>query len=1047
MCRAVRLAKNGQEGKLSEVQSQVEICTIAPVPRLCITDESSGLRFLVDTGANISVLPVIKNRVCSANCADYKLYAANGSEIKTYGVKTLNLDFRLRRPFRWTFVLAEVKQPILGADFLAHYKLLVDVNNKKLIDSVTCLKTIASVTVQHEPTVRTIDFKNKYSDILSEFPNVTKPLSFKEVPCHSVVHRIETSGPAVFARPRPLPPDKYYKVKAEFQRMQEMGICRPSRSNWASPLHVVTKKNGELRPCGDYRALNAITKPDRYPIPRIQDCSYLLHGKNIFTKIDIQRAYHNISIHEDDIPKTAITTPFGLFEFLRLGFGFRTAAQTFQRFMQDEVLRNLNFIFIYIDDVIIASSSEQEHRRHVREVLQRLDEYGITINVSKCEFGKTELNFLGFRMSQEGMKPLDDQVKVITEFPRPKTVEELRRFLGMINFYRRHLPKAAEIQAKLNVFLHNSKKKDKSVIPWTDQSIEAFEQCKLSLKSAVTLSFPSPNAPIALMTDCSNTCAGAVLQQKEGSNWRPLGFFSTKLSDSQQHYSTYDRELLAIYLAIKHFRPFIEGRPVIVYTDHKPIVYSLQKNAVSKNDTPRRIRQLDFILQFATEIKHISGMENVVADWLSRISAIDISSPLDYEKLADTQINDSELHNLTKSKSLKFKKILIPNCSKPVYCDVSLNRARPYLPKEFRVSAFNAVHGISHPGTRTTRRMMQDRYIWQGMNKDVTQWVKGCIDCQKSKIQRHTVSPHGHFVYSDRFDHLHLDIVGPLIYCNGYRYIVTMVDRKTGWPEAYPVKDITAETVADIMYSGWITRFGCPLNLTTDQGSTFLSQLFIQLAKRMGIQKFRTTAYHPQSNGKVENWHRSLKAALMCRGKTEQWVSELPTVLLGLRACLRDDTQISAAEMVLGEALRLPGDFFQPPTQETASNVLFVQNLRRKIAHLASVPRKELHQGRIFIHPELKDCTHVFVRVDKVSRPLTQPYMGPFKVIDKTDKYFKIIQADTHKIVSMDRLKPAYFITSHECTDAPNKATTTVNNDTKVSRFGRVIKPVVRFRL
>ncbi|CAF4886757.1 unnamed protein product [Pieris macdunnoughi] len=237
------------------------------------------------------------------------------------------------------------------------------------------------------------------------------------------------------------------------------------------------------------------------------------------------------------------------------------------------------------------------------------------------------------------------------------------------------------------------------------------------------------------------------------------------------------------------------------------------------------------------------------------------------------------------------------------------------MPREFRVSAFNAVHSVNHPGTRTTRKMMQHRYIiWHGMNKDVTQWTKECINCQKSKILRHTVSPHGHFIFSDRFGHLHVDIVGPLIYCEGFRYIVTMVDRKTGWPEAYPVNDISAETVADIMYSGWISRFGCPIHITTDQESTFLSQLFTHLTRRMGINKFRTTAYHPQANGLVERWHRSLKAALMCRGRTKHWVSELPTVLMGVRASLR----------------------------------------------MISIPTKEQRPGKNFVQPELKTCTHVF---------------------------------------------------------------------------------------
>lgn len=1029
------------------VQSEAEISTITTSKRLCVMDKNSGFNFLVDTGANISVIPATKKPYCSYKCSEYRLYAANGTEIKTYGVKTLILDLNLRRPYRWSFIIADVNQPILGADFLSHHKLVVDVYRKKLIDEVTNLSVITSVKLDGQGTITTINSNHPYSDLLALYPDITKPMCFKDTPRHSVVHYIETNGPPVSARPRPLPPDKFEKVKAEFQRMQDMGICRPSKSSWSSPLHVVVKKNGELRPCGDYRRLNYITKPDRYPIPHIQHCSYLLANKKIYTRLDLQRAYHNIGIAEQDIEKTAITTPFGLYEFPRMTFGLRNAAQTFQRFLNNEVFQNLNFLFSYIDDVIIASSSEIEHQEHLKIVFERLNKFGLTINLAKCEFGKTELDFLGFHISEKGLGPLEDRVKVLSEFPRPQTIDELRRFLGMINFYRRLLPGAAGDQAKLNIYLRNTKKRDKSLIQWTPETKEAFEQCKQSLKNAVTLSFPIAGAPISIMTDCSNTCAGAVLQQKEGTSWKPLGFFSNKLSEAQQRYSTFDRELLAIYMAIKYFRYLIEGRPVTIYTDHKPLVQAFKKNSFGNNDTPRRLRHLDYVMQFCTKIEHIKGSENTVADALSRIATIDFSSTINYEDLAKSQSNDTELLDLLKSKTLNIKKVKIPNCNAYIYCETSHGKVRPYLPLEFRASAYNAIHGVSHPGIRTTRNMMRERYFWKSMNKHIASWTRSCLECQRSKVQRHNVSPFKSFEKSDRFEHIHIDIVGPLKYCNGYRYLLTMLDRSTGWPEAYPLKDITAESVAETVYYGWIARFGCPLRITTDQGRQFESNLFNQLARRMGITRIRTTAYHPQANGAVERWHRSLKTSLMCRGNTENWVKELPSVLLGLRASYRDDTQISAAELVYGETIRLPGDFFELKKPEISSEESFLQALRQKIRDISSVPRRQLRQKEIFVHPELEKCSHVFVRCDRISSSLTPPYSGPYKILSRTDKYFKIQEGDTQKNISIDRLKPAFMLYFDDNARSPNMERCNINKSPIVTRSGRISKPTVRFTL
>lgn len=223
--------------------------------------------------------------------------------------------------------------------------------------------------------------------------------------------------------------------------MVSQGVCRPSKSPWASPLHMVRKSDGSWRPCGDYRGLNKRTKPDRYPLPFLHDYTHILHGKLWFSKIDLRRAFNQVAVNPSDIEKTAITTPFGLFEFPMMTFGLCNAAQTMQRLL-NEVLRGLDFVFGYLDDILVASTSEEEHLRHLRTVFERLSEHGLIINIEKCEFGKQELNFLGHKISAEGISPLAEKVDAFQNLERPKLVNELKSFLASLNFYRRFIPGA-----------------------------------------------------------------------------------------------------------------------------------------------------------------------------------------------------------------------------------------------------------------------------------------------------------------------------------------------------------------------------------------------------------------------------------------------------------------------------------------------------------------------------------------------------------------------------------------------------------------------------
>lgn len=584
--------------------------------RLHIRDQNLGLTFLIDTGSEISLIP--KNTAQVLNPTTLKLLAANNTPIEAYGETELVLNLRLKNSFRWKFCVAAVPYPIIGADLLDHFGFLVDIRRRRLIDPSTNTSSPGFVkqVVHFSVSVTSMDEIGK---LLSEFPEVTGHKPAKKIESPDVFHHIITNGRPVSERLRRLTTDKYQAVKKEFEKLVQEGICRHSSSPWASPLHLTKKKDGTWRVCGDFRRLNSITEPDRYPLPHVHDFSIALHGKRMFSTLDLHKAYHQIPVAPEDVPKTAVITPFGLFEYLGTPFGLRNACQTFQRYI-NRALAELDFVYVYLDDILIFSSSPEEHLKHLRLVFERLKQFGLLLNLSKCKFMKSEINFLGYTVNQDGSKPSKDSVQTVLDFPKPKTVVQLRRFLGIINTYRRSIPHAAETHAPLNEYICGSTKNDQREIEWNAGSEAAFEKAKNDLANVALLSHPSVDAETRLVTDASNFAMGAVVEQLQSNEWKPLGFFSRKFTPAQTRYSTYDRELTAIYESIKYFKHFLEGRDFHILTDQKPLIHAFKQRA--DKASPRQCRQLSYISQFTTSIRHITGSENTVADALSRVDLI-----------------------------------------------------------------------------------------------------------------------------------------------------------------------------------------------------------------------------------------------------------------------------------------------------------------------------------------------------------------------------------------------------------------------------------------
>ena len=988
---------------------------------LKLTDAKSGRKILIDTGAPFSFWPADPMEREGPSRKDL-FTSVSGAPLRVFKVETREIDLGLGK-MQQAFFVADVAQPLVGFDFLEEHGLLVDCRHRSLVASDRSVGVVGKLCAVEAVSVSITS--RAFASLLKEFPSLTEEAQPTQ-PKHDVQHKISLLPDA---KPFKVPARRAFGAKLDsmnesLTKMRSSGVIRPSSSQWASALHMVRKKDGTWRPCGDFRQLNKITKRDNYPLPFLEDFQPKLLGKKVFSKVDLVKAFHQIPMEEQSIPLTAIITPVGLFEFLKMPFGLKNAAQAFQRFV-DEVLRGLQDIHVYMDDILIASDDLQSNVKAVKALFERLDAHGLRINVQKSVFGVEAVDFLGFRVSSSGVAPLEDRLEAFRSFPKPSNKKSLQQFLGMANFYSRFTPNFAHAAAPLYELLKTKTKE----ISWSEKAQAAFDAVKAELSRFVELTFPSARRDTRLCTDASDVAVGAVLEQWDTRRkaWLPVAIHSRKLSPAEKNYSVFDRELLAIRVAVKKFHYIVTGlhahSQFYIATDHKPLTsLGATRASASAPISARNIRAWEEITSVTTDIRYVEGALNIVADALSRaeVAAVTRSegrlqqnlqagSSLQPEcpapaSLVERIAAEQRRLGMFREKDLPdhWRRVQLQNVE--LVADTRGGRLRPVVPDALRREVFDAMHGLSHPGVVASKKLISQHFVWTALSRDVTDWARSCLACQASKTARHTLTPFKelHTAAAGKFESVHLDIV-IMPDVEGHKYLLTMIDRFSRWVEATPLKAIDAAGVARAFLETWIQRYGVPLHLTTDRGAQFTSDLWAEMMRLLGTSHSLTTSYHPQSNGLIERFHRTLKAALMASHSGLSWMDKLPLVLLSLRAMSRAAEGVSIGEAAFGVNLTLPAAAWSSQVPQEIGHHL------RQLREASDLFKTDYHGRSVtpYIPPSLKSCPYVFERVDAVKKPLERPYRGPFQVLSRDDKTVTIKKAGKEVVVSLDRVKPA----------------------------------------
>ena len=852
-------------------------------------------------------------------------------------------------------------------------------------------------------------------------------------------------------------------VKQELDILEKAGIITRSMSPWASPIVIVPKKSEKSdepprrRMCVDYRALNKLLPPVKkvnsnakgvlslVPLPKIDEIYAKLRNTCIYSTLDLRSGYHHITLSPESQPKTAFVTPMGKYQFSKVPFGLAQAPAYFQQLI-NKVLANIIFAFGYLDDIIIFSSSEEEHLCHLETVFRKLREANLKLKESKCNFLKRHIQYLGHLISGQGVKPLHEKLESMKSIPPPTTVKEVRQYLGLVGYYRKFVPRFSDIARPLT----NLTKKNVDFI-WTDKCQHSFEMLRELLMEEPVLKYPDPNRPYKLFTDASKYAWACVLTQeykyhKENDKSfvinHPITYQSGLFKGSQVNWATLTKEAYAIYISVKKLSFYLEDAQVIICTDHRPLIKFLEKETLNNkvNNWAMELEGKNM------QIIHIQGIKNTLADTMSRLITIEPDLKLApeppgyefgyyvFEDLPNVQVNeiniiqelelgipmkqmiemqeqDSYCKNIRArldkdEKSVDSTYLLKENVLYKLVTDNQQTFEALIVPKTLQPAVLKLVHDdMGHNGSKRTYMALKRLYYWKGVKGDTTKYVRSCRPCQEKN--RHIVKyAKLHFrVPTLPMQFISMDLIGNFPRtAKGNTFALTAVCMLTGYVFCIPLKDKSAQQVINAYVNEIYGKYGGSMKILTDNGTEFKNKLFEEVAKQLGVEyKTYTAPYHPQSNGRIEGFHSFLKA---CMSKhittTLEWDEVIPLACSAYNFMPNEHSKESPFFLMFGRDPLLPiNSLLQPKIRYLGDEqcLLSLEALKNMYEIVARNLQKARQQSKQTKLPTATFKVNDLVLIKNHTAGSLEPkYVGDYRVVKFVGNQVEVMHAKTGKI-------------------------------------------------